>query len=146
MAAARQGHEQARQGPATLRLALLLAAPDHPQREPQTALRLLREALARSELLSPVERALAIVETARVAEELGLATENARLVADAQRERDRPRNDGATAALNRRLQTEIEDNARLKKELEDAKSKLEAIANIERNIPARPPTNETRKP
>ncbi len=147
LATAHGNYEQAKQGPATLRYALLLAAPAHPARDPQTALRLLREALARPELLSPIERALAIVETERVQQELGLVSENARLVADAQRERDRQRSDVApNAALAKRLQTEIDDNARLKKELEEAKSKLEAIASIERTIPARPPATEARKP
>lgn len=146
---ARQAYDDARQGPASLRYGLLLAAPGHPQRDPQNALRLLREALARTDLLSPIEQALAMVEKARVEDELGMVTENARLVAEAQQdreERERLRNNNATATLSRRLQAEIDENARLKKELEDAKSKLEAIANIERNNSVRPPANEARKP
>lgn len=145
---ARQAYDDARQGPAALRYGLLLAAPEHPQRDPQNALRLLREALARTDLLSPIEQALAMVEKARVEDELGMVTENARLVAEAQQdreERERLRNNN-TAILSRRLQTEIDENTRLKKELEDAKSKLEAIANIERNNSVRPPANEARKP
>jgi hypothetical protein len=143
---ARRGYEQARQGPATLRYALLLAAV-HPNRDPQTALRLLQETLAHPELFSPVERALAIVETERVKQEVGLVTENARLVADAQQERERQRNTPPNnAALTRQLKAETDENARLRKELEDAKAKLEAIANIERSTPARPPANEGRKP
>ncbi len=119
----------------------------HPARDPQTALRLLREALARPELLTPIERALGIVETERVQQELGLVNENARLVADAQQERDRQRSGAApNPALAKRLQSEMDDNARLRKELEEAKAKLEAIANIERTIPARPPATEARKP
>jgi hypothetical protein len=143
---ARRGYEQARQGPATLRYALLLAAV-HPNRDPQGALRLLHETMAHPELLSPVERALAIVETARVQQELDMAFQNARLVAD-QQERERQRNAPATttAELTRRLRTETDENARLRKELDDAKAKLEAIANIDRSVPARPPANETRKP
>lgn len=136
---ARRGYEQARQGPAALRLGLLLAAPEHPSRNPQDALRMLREAMARSELLSPVERALAVVETARVEQELGLNAENARLVAEAQ-ERERQRNaPSTTAALTRQLKAESDENARLRKELEEARAKLEAIANIERS-------NSTRRP
>ena len=143
---ARAGCEQARKGPGCLRYALLLAAPAHPARDPRAALRLLREASAYSELLSPVERMLADLETARVEQELGLVTENARLVADAQAERDRPRNTTSVAALAARLQNEINDNVRLKKERDELQAKLDAIANIERNIPARPPVNEGRKP
>ncbi len=147
LATARGNYEQAKQGPATLRYALLLAAPAHPARDPQTALRLLRESLARPELLSPIERALAIVETERVQQELGLISENERLVAEAQQERDRQRSGVApNPALAKRLQSEIDDNARLKKELDEAKAKLEAIANIERTLPVRPPANEARKP
>jgi hypothetical protein len=146
LATARNGYEQARQGPASLRYALLLAAPGHPARDPQTALRLLLEARSRPELLSPVERALAIVETQRVEQELGLVAENARLVGEAQQERDRQRVTPPSVALARQLKAEVDENARLKKELEEAKAKLEAIANIERSIPARPPANEARKP
>jgi hypothetical protein len=146
LAAARNGYEQARQGPASLRYALLLAAPGHPARDPQGALRLLLEARSRPELLSPVERALAIVETQRVEQELGLVAENLRLVGEAQQERDRQRVTPPSVALARQLKAEMDENARLKKELEEAKAKLEAIANIERTIPARPPANEARKP
>jgi hypothetical protein len=145
LAAARDGHEQARQGPATLRYALLLAAPGHAARDPQSALRLLQETLAHPELLTPIERALAIVEKARVEQELGLASENARLVAEAKQEQERQRGASATAALARQLRAEQDESARLKKELEEAKAKLEAIANIERSTTARPPANEGRK-
>lgn len=143
---ARRGYEQERQGPATLRYALLLAAPEHPSRNPQLALRLLRESIARQDfLLSPVERALAIVEIARVEQELGLNAENERLVAEAQQERERQRNATTTAALTRQLRAESDENARLRKELDEARAKLEAIANIERGS-SRPPANEGRKP
>ncbi len=47
LASARNGYEQARLGPASLRYALLLAAPGPPARDPQAALRLLLEARAR---------------------------------------------------------------------------------------------------
>jgi hypothetical protein len=144
---ARSGCEDAHQGPGCLRYALLLAAPVHAGRNPQAALRLLREVGTHPELLSPVERTLVDLETARIELELGLVTENARLVADSQAaERDRPRTAPAIAALNARLQAEINDNARLKKERDELQAKLDAIANIERNIPARPPANEGRKP
>lgn len=147
LAAARTAYEQAGQGPATLRYALLLATPGHPAQDPREAQRLLHDALARPELLSSIERALAIVETARVDQDLQLTAENARLVAEAQQERERQRNAATpNAALARRLQDEINESARLRRELEDAKAKLQAIANIERNLPERPPAPETRKP
>jgi hypothetical protein len=146
MARARAGHDQARLGPAVLRYALLLAAPGHPARDPAQAQRLLNEALARPELLSVVERALAAVELQRVDAELRLGTENERLVAEAQRERERQRNAPSVAALNKRLQTEIEESARLKKALDEAKAKLDAIADIERRNSDRQSATEGRNP
>jgi len=38
------------------------------------------------------------------------------------------------AAAQRRLQAELDENAKLRKQLEDAQAKLDAIANIERNL------------
>ena len=38
------------------------------------------------------------------------------------------------AAAQRRLQVEIDENAKLRKQLEDAQAKLDAVANIERNL------------
>jgi len=137
LAAARAGYEQARQGPAVLRYALLLAVPGHPGHDAQQAQRLLREALARPELLSPIERALAAVQAAQLEQELGLAAENTRLVAENQQEQDRQRNDSSSAALARRLQDELGENTRLRKELDEARAKLDAIATIERNVPDR---------
>ncbi len=74
-------------------------------------------------------------------QELGLVAENARLVADAQQERERQRNAPPSTAAARPggCSTETDENARLRKELDEARAKLEAIANIERSIPARPP-------
>jgi hypothetical protein len=40
----------------------------------------------------------------------------------------------AMAAAQRRLQVEIDENAKLRKQLEDAQAKLDAVANIERNL------------
>lgn len=146
LAEARTGYEQARQGPAALRYALLLAAPSHPAHDARAAHRLLQEARAHPELLSVVERALAVVATAQVELELGLTAENERLVAQ-QEERDRQRNAPATtAALNKRLQDEAAENARLRKELDEARAKLDAIAHIEGNVPDRQPPKDTRKP
>jgi hypothetical protein len=139
---ARAGYEQAKQGPAALRYALLLAAPSHPSRDTTLAQRLLRETLARPELLSVTERALAIIELQRVDTELKLTTENERLVADAQRERERQRTVAPNTAVTRRLQAEEEENMRLRKALEEARAKLDAITQLFRS----PPANEGRNP
>jgi hypothetical protein len=146
LAAARRAFEDSPRGSAQLRYALALSAPGHPAREPATAQRLLRELLAAPETLTPVERSMALVELQRVDTELRLVAENVRLAAEASRERNRDRGTAANAALNRRLQTEIDENARLRKALDEARAKLDAIATIEQNITERKPTTEGRRP
>jgi hypothetical protein len=49
-------------------------------------------------------------------------------------------------ALTKRLKDEADENARLRKALDDARAKLDAITNIERSISDRPPANEGRPP
>lgn len=146
LAAAKAAAEASHQGPPLLRYALALSAPGHPGRDLDQAQRLLREALARPELLSATERAIAVVELQRVDGELRLAAENARLVGEVQRERERQRTVNTGAAAARRLQAEQEENARLRKALDEAQAKLDAIANIERSISDRPPASEGRNP
>lgn len=146
IAVARAGYEQARQGPAALRYGLLLAAPRHPARDPAQAQQLLREALARPELLSINERALGLVELERITPELLAIAENQRLVAELQQERDRQRNAPASAAITRQLQAANEQNAQLRRALEEARAKLDAIAELERRQADRPPAGATREP
>jgi hypothetical protein len=147
MAEARMAFEQARQGPAALRYGLLLAAPSHPARDPTQALAVLRETLAQPELLSTMERALAQVELERIMAELRLTDENQRLLAESQQARDRQRGEPNAAALARQLQAAQEQNAQLRRALEDARAKLNAIAEFERPQTDRPPaTNEGRNP
>jgi len=146
LAAARAGYDQAHQGPAALRYALVLAAPSHPGRDPVQAQKLLREVLARPELLTAGERSHAVVELQRVDAELRLTAENQRLVEEAQRERARQSNGSSMAALNKRLQAEQEETAKLRRQLEEAKAKLDAIADIERSNADRPAANEGRTP
>jgi len=122
-----------------LRYALALATGGHAAANPLAAQRLLRELVATPELLLPAERALAFLESQRVDAEVKLAAENDRLRADAERA-DRER----AATSGKRLQAEIDENARLRKQLDDAQAKLDAIANIERNINDRQPPNEGR--
>jgi len=82
-----------------------------------------------------MERALAFLELQKVDSQLTLAAENRRLQSTASRdERDK------LTQLNKRLQTETEENARLRKELDEARAKLDAIANIERSLSERKPT------
>jgi hypothetical protein len=129
LSAARASFERTPQGSVQLRYALLLAAPAHPGRDPTLAQTLLRQLAAQPETLVPIERAVALIELAQIDRELNLKADNDRLQLESQRG-DRER----TAATQRRLQTELDENARLRKQVEDAQAKLDAIANIERNL------------
>jgi hypothetical protein len=149
LATARTAYEESPRGGAQLRYALALAAPRHPARDPALSQRLLRELLAAPETLLPLERSLALIELQRVDTELRLTAENHRLVAEAARDRNRDRGTGgaaASAALTRRLQAELDENARLRKELDEARAKLDAVATIEQNITDRKPPTEGRRP
>lgn len=117
-----------------LRYALVLAAPGHAATNLPESQRLLRELMATPETLLSAERALAFLELHNVDSQLTLAAENRRLQSAVSRE-DREK----LAALNKRLQTETDENARLRKELEEARAKLDAIANIERSLNDRKP-------
>lgn len=141
---ARAGYNDAKAGPGALHYGLLLAAPGHPDRNSSLAQSVLQEALARPDLLSPAERALGEVELSRVDAELRQASEKDRLVAELQQERERARTAAANTALNKRLQAELEESARLRKALDEAKAKLDAITRMERNSSDRPPAPEGR--
>ncbi len=117
-----------------LRYALILAAPGHAGTDLPGAQRLLRELMATPETLLPAERALTFLELQKVDSQLTLAAENRRLQSVMSRE-DRDK----LAALNKRLQTETDENARLRKDLEEAQKKLDAVANIERSLNDRKP-------
>ncbi len=88
-----------------------------------------------------------MVELARVDDELGLAAENGRLIAEVQQERDRNRSSSSNPAQARRLKEEMDENVRLRKALDDALAKLDAITRIERNsITTAPKATEGSKP
>ncbi len=117
-----------------LKLALILGTHGHPATNLPRAQGLLRELMASPEMLLPAERALAALELSQIDDHLTLEAENRRLQSDA------TRNDHALVAnANKRLQTEMDENARLRKELDAARAKLDAIANIERSLNERKP-------
>jgi hypothetical protein len=118
-----------------LRFALALATPGHSGSDPVAAQRQLSELLARPETLLPVERLLALVELKEVEQRLILQAENSRLRDDAQHDDSRDK----LLALNRRLAAESDENARLRKALDEARAKLEAVTHIERSINDRKP-------
>jgi hypothetical protein len=129
------GRVAAESAPTTLnklRYALMLALPGHAGSDPVAARRQWSDLVARPELLLPAERALAAVLLAEVDERLVLAAENRRLQQEASgRDKDR------SAALNKRLQAELEENARLRRAVEDAQKKLDAVTEVERSLTGR---------
>ncbi|MBS0614836.1 MAG: hypothetical protein U1F35_15315 [Steroidobacteraceae bacterium] len=123
-----------------LRYAVALATPGHSATDPVAAQRQLSELLARPETLLPMERNFALAELNEVEHLLVLQAENKRLRdEDARESRDRQQ------SSNRRLQAEIEENARLRKALDEAQAKLDAVTHIERSINDRT-TPAPRKP
>jgi hypothetical protein len=117
-----------------LKLALVLGTPGHPAADLPRAQGLLRVLMANPEMLMPGERALAFLELSQIDDHLTLATENRRLQGEAVRA-DRER----MASANHRLQAEMDENTRLRRDLEEARAKLDAIANIERSLNERKP-------
>jgi hypothetical protein len=109
-----------------LRYALALATPGYSGADPVAAQRQLAELLARPETLLPVERLLAVVQLKEVEQRLILQAENARM-------RDAVPNDShdKLQAINRRLTAETDENAKLRKALDEARAKLEAVTHIE---------------
>ncbi len=140
LAAARSSFERTPQGSVQLRYALLLSAPGHPGQNLPLAQTLLRQLAAQPETLMPIERAVAVIELSQIDRELGLQSENDRLQTDSQRS-DREHN----VSAQKRLQSEIDENTRLRKQLDDAQAKLDAIANIERNLTSRKTPGEVRQ-
>jgi hypothetical protein len=136
VATARNEYETAPTPSRELKLALILATPGHPATDQPRAQALLRQLMAHPESLLPAERALTFLELSQIDDHLTLVAENRRLQTDAVRE-DQVR----AANANRRLQAELDENARLRKELDEARAKLDAIANIERSLNERKPKN-----
>jgi hypothetical protein len=114
-----------------LRYAFVLAVPGHAASDPTGARTLLGEALATPETLLPSERALADLMVRDLDARLTLTRE-----AEALRTgNDRLRNDERVADLERRLVAEAAEKDRLRRELERAEAKLEAIATLEGGKP-----------
>ncbi|MDP9088303.1 MAG: hypothetical protein M3O26_06160 [Pseudomonadota bacterium] len=118
-----------------LRYALALATPGFSGSDPVAAQRQLSELLARPETLLPSERSLALIELKEVEQRLILQAENKRMREEALRDDSHDK----LQALNRRLASESDENVKLRKALDEARAKLEAITHIERSI------NDSRK-
>jgi len=115
-----------------MRFALMLALPDHGASDPVAARRQLSALLARPELMLPAERSLAAVTLRDVEARLVLIDANRRLQEDNATRGDQNRDRSLAAA--RRLQAEIDENARLRQALTDAQKKLDAVTELERSI------------
>ena len=113
-----------------LRYAFVLSVPGHAATDPAGARALLGEALATPQTLLPSERALADLMVRDLDARLALTRENESLRnGSALQEEDR------VAELNRRLLAETAEKDRLRRELERAEAKLEAIATLEGGAP-----------
>jgi hypothetical protein len=112
-----------------LRYALVLATPGHPESDPRQAQSILRELMAQPALMTPAEIALATIYL-KSSEELILLTSEARRLR-ASSDRAQHTED---AAISQRLATVEAENRRLRRDLEEAEDKLDAITSIERSI------------
>jgi hypothetical protein len=113
-----------------LRSAAYLALPRNPAGDPVAARRQLSEILAQPELLRPVERVVATLLLEEVDDRLVLQAEVGRLRQDlASREKDR-----AAVLPPKRTPSDVEEIARLKRALEEAQHKLDAVTQVERSM------------
>jgi len=86
-------------------------------------------------MLLPGERALTFLELSQIDDHLTLDAENSQAARVRRCGADQQR----VANANHRLQAEMDENVRLRRELEEARAKLDAIANIERSLNERKP-------
>ena len=114
-----------------LRFALVLATAGHPETNPEQAQPILQELLTQTPLLTPAEVSLATINLKSVEQQIALTSEARNLhTSSSQAARTE------SASIKQRLDSAESENRRLRKELEDAEAKLEAISSIERSIRA----------
>ena len=112
-----------------LRLGLVLAVPGHPESDPEKSASILREVLAQTILLTPGEISLAVIHLNNVERQIVANAESRRLRASSSRAAQTQED-----ATNQRLVTVEAENRQLRRNLEEAEHKLEAITSIERSI------------
>lgn len=112
-----------------LKLALALAVPNQPSADAKQAAQQLRALLAENDTLLPQERVLATIELNEVEQRLVLDETAQQLEHDAQAEQAKQSSEQA-----QRLKAALEENRKLKSQLKDALSKLDAITTIEQSI------------
>lgn len=106
-----------------LSFALVLATPGHAGFDPEHSHNLLHELLAETEVMTEAEISLATIYLKSVEELIAL----------------RASAHSAETSIDQRLAIAWADNDRLKRELEEAEQKLDAITSIERSIRAQDP-------
>ncbi len=117
-------------GPSTnLRFGLILAIPGHPESDPERAQSILREVLAQTILLTPAEIALATIHLNSVERQIIANSESRRLRAASSRAAQTQEQ-----ATSQRLAAVEAENRQLRRDLEEAQQKLDAITTIERSI------------
>lgn len=138
---AKQAADRAPQLPfEQLRYALVLAQSGHPGSNSTEARVRLRQLALATLPLGGLAHDVALLELQQLDREAALLDETRRLGSEVERaERDK------VAPLTRRLQVEIEENARLHRALDEAHAKLDAIMNIERSITERKPAGEVKR-
>ena len=119
----------------TLRYAVALVTAGHPAAKPTEGKKMLETLLATPERMVPSERILAEVLLHEANARLKLEAENRRLLATLD---DRGK---SQANSDKRVQAQVEENARLRRALAEAQQKLDAIKEIERSIIERSPTS-----
>ena len=112
-----------------LRLGLVLAVPGHPGSDPERSASILREVLTQTILLTPGEISLAVIHLNNVERQIVANAESRRLRASSSRAAQTQED-----ATNQRLATVEAENRQLRRNLEEAEEKLEAITSIERSI------------
>jgi hypothetical protein len=136
LAAAQHDYDTAPTPPHVLRLALVLATPGHPGTNATRAHELLQEVTTNPEALGPGDRVIALGPGQRMlaAVELQQIDDYLTLQDKAKKLSDETARADHLATLNRHLQAEADKAPELKKELEEARAKLEAIATMERTL------------
>jgi len=112
-----------------LRFGLVLAIAGHPESNPLKAQSVLREVLTQTLLLTPAEISLATIHLNSVERQIIADSESRRLRASSSRAAQTQEQ-----ALQQRLSTVEAANRVLRRDLEEAEQKLEAITTIERSI------------
>ena len=128
----RRVQQDAESSPTTtnrLKLALALAVPNQPSANPRQAAERLRALLAERGALLPQERVLATIELNDVEQRLVLDRTAQQLKQDADAQQAKESSEQA-----QRLKAALEENRKLKAQLHDALSKLDAITTIEQSI------------